>query len=57
MTLKQCSLFVNGGKVKEHHLDRWNPSKSEAENLAMPNIHVFTMTATAIITNAETHSS
>jgi hypothetical protein len=26
--------FVNGGKVKEHHLDRWNPAKSEAENLA-----------------------
>ena len=26
--------FVNGGKVKEHHLDRWNPSVSEAENLA-----------------------
>lgn len=26
--------FVNGGKVKEHHLDRWNPNKSEAENLA-----------------------
>jgi hypothetical protein len=25
--------FVNGGKVKEHHLDRWNPSVSEAENL------------------------
>lgn len=26
--------FVNGGKVKEHHLDRWNPAKTEAENLA-----------------------
>ncbi len=26
--------FVNGGKVKEHHLDRWNPANSEAENLA-----------------------
>jgi TonB-linked SusC/RagA family outer membrane protein len=26
--------FVAGGKVKEHHLDRWNPAKSEAENLA-----------------------
>ncbi|MFV0310591.1 MAG: SusC/RagA family TonB-linked outer membrane protein [Dysgonomonas sp.] len=26
--------FVNGGKVKEHHLDRWNPSQSEAYNLA-----------------------
>ena len=26
--------FVNGGKVKEHHLQRWNPAKSEAENLA-----------------------
>lgn len=26
--------FVNGGKVKEHHLDRWNPACSEAENLA-----------------------
>ncbi|KAA6351684.1 TonB-dependent receptor SusC [termite gut metagenome] len=25
--------FVNGGKVKEHHLGRWNPSVSEAENL------------------------
>lgn len=26
--------FVAGGKVKEHHLDRWNPAVSEAENLA-----------------------
>ena len=26
--------FVNGGKVKEHHLQRWNPELSEAENLA-----------------------
>ena len=26
--------FVNGGKVREHHLDRWNPAVSEAENLA-----------------------
>lgn len=26
--------FVNGGKVKQHHLDRWNPAVSEAENLA-----------------------
>ena len=26
--------FINGGKVKEHHLDRWNPAVSEAENLA-----------------------
>ncbi|GAO29068.1 hypothetical protein [Geofilum rubicundum] len=26
--------FVNGGKVKEHHLDRWDPARSEAENLA-----------------------
>ena len=26
--------FVNGGKVKEHHLDRWNPNLSESENLA-----------------------
>ncbi len=26
--------FVNGGKVKEHHLDRWNPALSEGENLA-----------------------
>lgn len=26
--------FVNGGKVKEHHLDRWNPALSESENLA-----------------------
>lgn len=26
--------FVNGGKVKEHHLERWNPSLSESENLA-----------------------
>ena len=26
--------FVNGGKVKEHHLNRWNPAVSEAENLA-----------------------
>ncbi|MBN1183393.1 MAG: SusC/RagA family TonB-linked outer membrane protein, partial [Bacteroidales bacterium] len=26
--------FVSGGKVKEHHLDRWDPAKSETENLA-----------------------
>ncbi len=26
--------FVKGGKVKEHHLDRWNPAVSEAQNLA-----------------------
>ncbi len=26
--------FVSGGKVKEHHLERWNPALSEAENLA-----------------------
>jgi TonB-linked SusC/RagA family outer membrane protein len=26
--------FVNGGKVKEHHLQRWNPSETEAYNLA-----------------------
>ena len=25
--------FIEGGKVKEHHLDRWNPALSEAENL------------------------
>jgi TonB-linked SusC/RagA family outer membrane protein len=26
--------FIDGGKVKEHHLDRWNPNVSESENLA-----------------------
>lgn len=26
--------FVNGGKVKEHHLNRWNPTESESFNLA-----------------------
>ncbi len=26
--------FVGGGKVKEHHLNRWNPAVSEAQNLA-----------------------
>ena len=26
--------FINGGKVKEHHLNRWNPALSEQENLA-----------------------
>ncbi len=34
--------FVNGGKVKEHHLKRWNPALSEAENLASaryPRLH------------------
>ncbi|MBP8960167.1 MAG: TonB-dependent receptor [Bacteroidales bacterium] len=25
--------FINGGKVKEHHLGRWDPSQSEAYNL------------------------
>ncbi len=26
--------FLDGGKVKEHHLKRWNPALSETENLA-----------------------
>ncbi len=26
--------FVGGGKVKEHHLGRWNPTLSEGENLS-----------------------
>lgn len=26
--------FVNGGKVKEHHMQRWNPNQSEEYNLA-----------------------
>ena len=26
--------FVSGGKVKEHHLQRWDPAQSEAYNLA-----------------------
>lgn len=26
--------FVSGGKVREHHLDRWNPSLPESQNLA-----------------------
>ena len=26
--------FVNGGKVKEHHMERWNPNQSEAYNLS-----------------------
>lgn len=26
--------FVSGGKVKEHHLQRWNPALSEQQNLA-----------------------
>lgn len=26
--------FVAGGKVKGHHLDRWNPALTEAQNLA-----------------------
>ncbi|MCD7936826.1 MAG: TonB-dependent receptor [Tannerellaceae bacterium] len=26
--------FVDGGKVKEHHLQRWNPAQSDAYNLA-----------------------
>jgi hypothetical protein len=26
--------FVNGGKVREHHLGRWNPNASVAYNLA-----------------------
>lgn len=26
--------FVNGGKVKEHHLGRWNPALTESQNLA-----------------------
>jgi len=25
--------FIDGGKVKKHHLDRWDPSQSEAYNL------------------------
>lgn len=34
--------FVNGGKVKEHHLGRWNPAESETYNLAnatYPRLH------------------
>jgi TonB-linked SusC/RagA family outer membrane protein len=26
--------FIDGGKVKEHHLDRWDPAQSETYNLA-----------------------
>jgi TonB-linked SusC/RagA family outer membrane protein len=26
--------FVDGGKVKEHHLGRWNPALTESENMA-----------------------
>ena len=26
--------FINGGKVKKHHLKRWNPAESEQYNLA-----------------------
>jgi TonB-linked SusC/RagA family outer membrane protein len=26
--------FVDGGKVKEHHMNRWDPAKSESENLS-----------------------
>lgn len=29
--------FVDGGKVKEHHLQRWDPSQSESYNLANAN--------------------
>jgi TonB-linked SusC/RagA family outer membrane protein len=29
--------FINGGKVKERHLQRWNPALSESENLAQAN--------------------
>ena len=29
--------FVSGGKVKEHHLERWNPALSEAYNLQHAN--------------------
>jgi TonB-linked SusC/RagA family outer membrane protein len=29
--------FVDGGKVKEHHLERWNPALPESENLARAN--------------------
>jgi TonB-linked SusC/RagA family outer membrane protein len=29
--------FVGGGKVKEHHLQRWDPAQSEAYNLANAN--------------------
>lgn len=34
--------FVNGGKVKEHHLQRWNPSLSDEQNLSSakyPRLH------------------
>lgn len=34
--------FVSGGKVKQHHLGRWNPSESEAwnlENATYPLLH------------------
>lgn len=29
--------FVSGGKVKEHHMERWNPAQSEAYNLQHAN--------------------
>lgn len=32
--LKPCLPSSTGGKVKEHHLDRWNPAQSEEYNLA-----------------------
>ncbi len=40
--LEAMYAFVNGGKVKNHHLQRWNPAVSDAENLAnasYPRLH------------------
>lgn len=49
--------FVNGGKVKEHHLNRWNPNQSEAYNLTHASYPLLLMTATATITSVKTRSS
>lgn len=49
--------FVNGGKVKEHHLNRWNPTSRKHTILPMPVIRWSLMTATATITSVKTRSS
>ncbi|EJW98752.1 protein containing TonB-dependent receptor, beta-barrel domain protein, partial [gut metagenome] len=46
--------FVNGGKVKAHHLNRWTPTRSEAENLANAKYPLLHYDSLAIITSVRT---
>ena len=49
--------FVNGGKVKEHHLQRWNPELRKLKTWQMLNIRCCIMPEMEIITSVLIHSS